>query len=146
MDKLYLCQNIFFIDWCHKCLKNTTDLFLFYREHFYGFLESDLWKCWKKTFHNKYIYIYIYGHRQFEVWWSFILYKLQRFVLSFKTVLSFNNSFIPTYMNKKLLTLGNEKEQQQIKFYEKLSGKLIFSHATKNLKMFYFTATTRRVL
>ena len=50
------------------------------------------------------------------------------------------------YINKTLLTLGNKKEQQQIKFNEKLSGKLIFLRVTKNLKMFYFTATTRRVL
>ena len=55
-------------------------------------------------------------------------------------------SYIPMYINKTLLTLGNKKEQQQIKFNEKLSGKLIFSRVTKNLKMFYFTATTRRVL
>ena len=49
-------------------------------------------------------------------------------------------------MNKTLPTLGKEKEQQQIKIYEKLSGKLIFSRATKNLKMFYFTRPTGRVL
>ena len=41
-------------------------------------------------------------------------------------------------MHKALPTLGNEKEQWQIKFYEKLSGELIFSRATKNLKMFCF--------
>ena len=48
MNKLYFCQNFFLIDWCHKRLKNTIDLLLFYKEHFYGFLESDLWKHWKK--------------------------------------------------------------------------------------------------
>ena len=45
-------------------------------------------------------------------------------------------------MNKTLPTLGNEKEQQQIQFYEKLSGELIFSRATKNVKMFFFTRST----
>ena len=62
--------------------------------------------------------------------------------------MSLKNSYanIPLYMNETLSTLGNEKEQQQIKFYEKLSGELIFSRATKNLKMFYFTHPTGRVL
>ena len=49
-------------------------------------------------------------------------------------------------MNKTLPTLGNEKEQQQIKFYGKLSGESIFSWATRNLKMFYFTRPTSQVL
>ena len=63
-------------------------------------------------------------------------------------VFMFNShyAYIPPYMNKTLPTLGNEKEQQPIKFYEKLSGKLIFSRATKSLKMFYFTGLTGRVL
>ena len=29
-------------------------------------------------------------------------------------------AYIPPYMHKLLLTLGDKKEQQQIKFYEKL--------------------------
>ena len=49
-------------------------------------------------------------------------------------------------MHKTLPTLGNEKEQQQIKFYEKSSGELIFSGTTKNLKMFYITRPTGQVL
>ena len=40
------------------------------------------------------------------------------------------------HMNKTLPTLGNQKEHQQIKFYEKLSGELIFLPQTKNRKMF----------
>ena len=36
------------------------------------------------------------------------------------------HAYVPPYMNKTLQTLGNEKEQQQIEFYEKLSGELIF--------------------
>ena len=49
-------------------------------------------------------------------------------------------------MHKTFPTLEIEKEQQQIKFYEKLSGELIFWRATKNLKLFYFTLPSRRVL
>ena len=37
-------------------------------------------------------------------------------------------------MHKTLPTLENEKEQYQIKFHEKSSGKLIFLRATKNRK------------
>ena len=49
-------------------------------------------------------------------------------------------------MNKTLPTLGNEKEQHEIKIYKKLLHKLIFSWATKNLKMFYFTHPNGQVL
>ena len=70
----------------------------------------------KLSFYNKHIYIYDHGH--FEVLWSLVLYILWRFVLPLKN--SYYN-YIP-YMNKTLPTLGNEKEQQQIKLYEKLSG------------------------
>ena len=49
-------------------------------------------------------------------------------------------------MHKTLPTLGNEKEQQQIKFYQKSLGELIFSQATKNLKIIYLTCPTGRVL
>ena len=48
---------------------------------------------------------------------------LSRFVLSLKNSYY---AYIPSYMNKRLSTLGNEKEQQQIKFYEKLSGRVDF--------------------
>ena len=48
-------------------------------------------------------------------------------------------------MHKTLPTLRNEKEQQESKFYEKSLGKFIFSWATKNLKMFYFTRVSGRV-
>ena len=37
------------------------------------------------------------------------------------------------FVDKVLPTLGNEKEQQQIKSYKKIWGELIFSRATKNL-------------
>ena len=49
-------------------------------------------------------------------------------------------------MHKTLPTLGNEKEQQQINFYKKLLRQVEFLRATKNLKMFYFTRLTGRVL
>ena len=140
MNKSCFCRNFFLRDWRHKRPKNTIDLLLFYGENFYGFSKRDLWKRrkYKHSFHKK--HIYIYGHRQ--VLWNFILYILSTFVLSLK------DSYyaqIPPYMNKALPTLGNEKEQQQIKFYEKLSGESIFSPVTKNLKMFYFTRPTGRV-
>ena len=56
-----LWQRTFLIDWCLKRLKSTIYLLLFYREHFHGFSESDLWKCRKKkhSFHNRHINI---GH------------------------------------------------------------------------------------
>ena len=39
MNKPYFCRKCF----CrHERLKNTTDLLLFYGEHFYGFSESVL--------------------------------------------------------------------------------------------------------
>ena len=116
--------------------------FLFYREHLHRFSESDLWKCQKKPTHfTTYISICT-GHRHFNVLWSFILYILQRFVLSLKNS---HYAYIPLYMHKTLPTLGNGKEQQQIKFYKKSSGKLIFLQATKNLKMFYLTHLTGQV-
>ena len=41
------------------------------------------------------------------------------------------------YMHQTLPTLGNEKEQQEIKFHENHWTSLFW--VTKNLKMFYFT-------
>ena len=49
-------------------------------------------------------------------------------------------------MHKTLPTLGTEKERSEIKFYIKSSGEFFFSRATKNLKIFYFTRPTGRVL
>ena len=43
---------------------------------------------------------------------------------------------------KTLPTIGNEKKQEEIKFYGKSLGKLIFSRATKNLSIIYFTSLT----
>ena len=53
---------------------------------------------------------------------NFFLYILQRFVLSLKHN---HYAYIPPYMHKTLPTLGKEKKQKQIEFYEKLSGDLI---------------------
>ena len=44
MNQPYFCQKKLITDWRHKRLKNTIDLLLFYGEHFYQFLESDLRK------------------------------------------------------------------------------------------------------
>ena len=49
-------------------------------------------------------------------------------------------------MHRTLQTLGNEKDQNQIKFYKKRSSKLISSWATKNLKIIYFTHPIGQVL
>ena len=53
---LYLIIHLIFllIDWCHKRLKNTIDLLLFYREHFYGFSM----KMSEKKFTSQQIYLY----------------------------------------------------------------------------------------
>ena len=40
MNKPYFCRNFFLTHWRHKRLKNKIGLFLFYREHLYGFSES----------------------------------------------------------------------------------------------------------
>ena len=92
---------------------------------FFIFTLSDLWK---RDFIHFTTNISIYtGHRHFEDLWSFTLYILLR------SVLSLNNShyaYIPPHMHKALKTLGNEKEQEQIKFYEKSSGELILSRTT----------------
>ena len=42
MNNLYFWRNFFLTDWRHKRLKDTIDLLLVYREHFYGFSESAL--------------------------------------------------------------------------------------------------------
>ena len=91
--------------WRHKCLKNTTDLLLFYQEHLYGFLGSDLWKHWKKNIH--FTTNYIFGSQTF---WSFMKFY---FVHIVKVFLSLKNShflYITPYMHKILPALGNEKE------------------------------------
>ena len=41
MNKPYFCRNFFLTDRRYKRLKNKIDLLLFYREHFYGFLENE---------------------------------------------------------------------------------------------------------
>ena len=42
MNNLYFWRKFFLTDWRHKRLKDTIDLLLVYREHFYGFSESAL--------------------------------------------------------------------------------------------------------
>ena len=64
------------------------------------------------------------------------------FVHIVKVCFVFKNShyaYISPYMHKILPALENEKGQQQVKFYKKPLGELIFSRVTNNLKMFCFT-------
>ena len=68
------------IDWHHKRLKNIIDVLLFCGEHFYGFLEGDLWKRWKKKKHfTTNISIYT-GHKHFEVLGSFMKFHFVHIV------------------------------------------------------------------
>ena len=79
--------EIFLIDWCHECLKNTTELLLFYGEYFYGFSKSDLWKRWKKTLfisQQKYLYLYIYIYISISISIYLYLYIYIQFFTTFK--------------------------------------------------------------
>ena len=49
MNKPYFFQHFYLVNWRNKCLKNTIDLLLFYREHFYGFLKVS-WRCLEDAF------------------------------------------------------------------------------------------------
>ena len=105
MNKLYFCWNVFLIDWCHKHLKNTMDLLLFYGEHFYGFLEGDLWKHWRKTpiLQETYLYMQVTDILKFyEV--LFCIY----FKGLFLSLKSSHYVYICPYMHK---TLETEKKQ-----------------------------------
>ena len=97
-------------------------LLSFYGGSFYGLSVSDLYlKTLKKikSFHKQ---TYLYNAGAIDI-------------LKF-----YENLF------KTLPTIGNEKEQKQIKFYDKSLDKLIFSRATKNLKIIYFTSLTWQML
>ena len=112
MNKSYFCQNLFLIDWRHKHVKNTIDLLLIYREHFYGFSERDLWKRWKKKhlFHNsRYLYIRVTDILKFyEV--LFCTYCKGLFCLKKQSWRLYSSVvYIPPYMHKTLSTLGNVK-------------------------------------
>ena len=94
----------------------------------------DFWCKWfmkitrkKHSFHNK--QIYIYGSQTFYCFMKHNHY-----------------GYTPPYKHKPLPTLGKEKEQKQIEFFEKLLGELIFSWATKNVKIIYITCPTGGVL
>ena len=87
--------------------------------------------------------IYIYGLQTF---WSFMKFY---FVHIVKVCFVFQNShyaYIPPYMHKTFPTLEMRKNNNKSNFYEKASIELIFSRATKSLKMIYFTRPTGRVL
>ena len=94
-----------------------------------------------------YIYIYIYVHT-----YRVIMKMKKRFYLKcfdvcflqlrFSVLIHQIYIYIYICLYEILLTLGYEKKQQQIKYYEKSLDELIFSRATKNLKMVYFTCLT----
>ena len=106
MNKSYFCQNLFLIDWRHKHVKNTIDLLLIYREHFYGFSERDLWKRWKKNIYFTTVDIYIYGSQTF---WSFMKFYFVHIVKVCFVLKNSHDVYIPPYMHKTLPTLGNVK-------------------------------------
>ena len=121
-----------FIDWAHKHLKNRSIANLW--EHFCGLSESDLWKH-KKNNISQQTYLYIYGSQTFWCLMKFYFVHIVKvsFVFKKQSLCLYSSP----YMHKTLLTL---------QFYEKSLGELIFSWATKNLNMFYFTHPTGRVL
>ena len=86
-EKAVLLQKFFLIDWFHECLKNTTELLLFYGEYFYGFSKSDLWKHWKKTLfisQQKYLYLYLYIYIYISISIYLYLYIYIQFFTTFK--------------------------------------------------------------
>ena len=143
MNKPYFCRNFFLIDWCHKHLKNKIDILLFYAEHFYEFPESDLWKRQKKNIHFvTNISIYTVTDT-----WSFVKFYFAHIVkvcFAFKKtviVLIFLCIWIKHSQHKEI-----RKNNSKINFVKICRASLIFSRASKNLKMFYFNCPTGRVL
>ena len=59
----------------------------------------------------------IYGSQTF---WSFMKFYFVHIIHYVHILKNSYYAYILPYMHESLLTLGNEKEQQQIKFYEKL--------------------------
>ena len=125
----------FLIDWRHKRLKNKTDLLLFYREHFLGFSEHDLWKLRKKPIHfTTDISVNIYGLQIFSSFMQFYFVHIVKVCFVFKNS---RYAYIPPYMHKTLPTLGNEKEQSQIKFYKNPRANW-FSRGRLKISEFHF--------
>ena len=46
MNKPYFCRNFFLTNWRHKRLKKRIDLLLFHGEHFYEFLENEMYQSY----------------------------------------------------------------------------------------------------
>ena len=86
----------------------------------------------KKSFHNK--HIYTCGSQTFRSFMKFYFGHIVKICFVFKNIYYIH---ITLYMHRTPPTLGNEKEQQQINFYEKSPGKLIYSRDTKNLWMIF---------
>ena len=87
-------QTTFLIDWHYKHLRNTIDR-LFYREHFHGFSECDLWKHWEKKIHNK--HMYICGSQKF---WSFMKFYFVHIVKVCFVLKNSHHIYTPLYMHK----------------------------------------------
>ena len=104
------------------------------------FMKTSTTKKNKFISQQTFLYIWVTDILKF---YEDLFCTLKRFVLSLKNS---HYAYIPPYMHKTLSTLGNEKEQKQIKFYGKSSVELIFFCVTKNLKIIYFTCLTGRVL
>ena len=51
-------EIFFLIDWNHKRLKNTIDLLLFYGEHLYEFLDSDVKNHPNFIFRQSHVFVY----------------------------------------------------------------------------------------
>ena len=66
MNKPYFHRNFFLTDWRHKRLRNKIDLLLFYREHFYGFSESDIGLYSAAKLEGRLFQNYIY-HRSLNI-------------------------------------------------------------------------------
>ena len=54
-------------------------------------------------------------------------------------------AYIPPHMHETLSTLRKEKKQKEIKFYEKLSHKFIFSRATIKSQNVLFQSSAQKV-
>ena len=133
MNKSYFCRMFF--------LKYNRSIVILWRTTSMDF-QKVIYENVEKghSFHNKHIYI---GSSQ--TFWSFMKFYLLHLL---KVCFVFKNShyaYIHPYMHNVPTTLRNEKAYQ-IEFYKKLLGELIFLRVTKNLKMFYFTRPTGRVL
>ena len=101
--------------WGRLCYIKTS-LRQLCKTYIFDFYVKRFMKTPKKNIHFT-INISIYmTHRHFKVLWRFILHILWRFIFSLENSCY---AYMTLQMHKILKTLGNEKEQKQIKFYKK---------------------------